>query len=55
MDSAFVFLSVRTATHMTESKSQLDRIRRATKLNFTFDDLRRTFATHAAVSMRPII
>lgn len=46
-DSAFVFPSDRTGTHMTEPKSQLDRIRRATKLNFTFHDLRRTFATHA--------
>jgi integrase len=32
---------------MTEPKSQLDRIRKATGLNFRFHDLRRTFATHA--------
>ena len=45
--SPYVFPSIKTGHHMTEPKSQLEKIRRATKLNFTFHDLRRTFATHA--------
>ena len=47
LDSPYVFPSQKTGMHMTEPKSQLSKIRRATKLNFTFHDLRRTFATHA--------
>ena len=47
LDSPYVFPSEKTGMHMTEPKSQLFKIRRATKLNFTFHDLRRTFATHA--------
>ena len=39
-NSPFVFPSERTGTHMTEPKSQLERIRKATGLNFRFHDLR---------------
>ena len=35
--------------HMTEPKSQLAAIRKMVGFNFTFHDLRRTFATHADI------
>jgi integrase len=46
-DSVWVFPNRYGTGHMTEPKSQLARIKEATGLEFSFHDLRRTFAQHA--------
>ena len=49
LDSPYIFPSRHDAKKpMTEPKSQLERVIRATGLKFTLHDLRRTFATHAS-------
>ena len=48
-NSPYVFPSrYKDELPMSEPKSQLDKIRKTTGLNFTLHDLRRTFATHAS-------
>ena len=49
-ESPWVFPARRGVGHMTEPKSQLQRICQASGVNFTFHDLRRTFATHADIN-----
>ena len=46
-DKPWVFPAATGDGHMTEPRSQLTRIKAATGLDFSFHDLRRTFATHA--------
>ena len=46
-DCPWVFPARRGEGHMTEPKSQLKKICDATGVQFSFHDLRRTFATHA--------
>ena len=49
-DSAYIFPSrYDDEKHMTEPKSQLAAVCKATGLKFTLHDLRRTFATHASM------
>ena len=46
-DTPWVFPAATGDGHMTEPRSQLTRMKTATGLDFSFHDLRRTFATHA--------
>jgi integrase len=48
--SDYVFPARYGTGHMTEPKSQVQRIRAAAGIKFTLHDLRRTFATHAKVN-----
>ena len=45
--SEWVFPAKSSMGHMTEPKSQLEKLKQATNLDFCLHDLRRTFATHA--------